>query len=78
MNVIIKFLIILSAYGVYLAVKRIFEQQKCLEPEIFDLYKKNRLSSSERRRVTRHLGICEECQKIMLEEDDEDLKHLIS
>ena len=74
---IFNFLILISAYAVYLAIKKVLQQRKCLEEEVFELYKKNRLDSSERRRVTRHLGVCKKCQRRMIE-DESDLEHLIS
>lgn len=65
---LLDFLIIVCALSVFQIVRKIISQRKCLEDEIFDEYKKNRLPSNERRRVTQHLGLCKKCQEKMLKD----------
>ncbi len=60
-------LIILSAvafYAVILATKKIIEGRKHITEEEFQAYMRGgrTMSDDERSRVTRHLGICLECQ----------------
>jgi len=60
-------LIVLSAiafYAVILAVKKIVASRKLITEEEFQAYMRGgrTMDENERSRVTRHLGICLECQ----------------
>ena len=61
---LMNLLLIIAIYGVYKIVREIFSNNKHLSDSEIREYKNSRrsLSESKQRRVTNHIGTCEECR----------------
>ena len=61
----LSLLILIGIYGIYKIVKEILGDNKhLLESEIREYKSKRRtLSETKQRRVTNHVGICDECRE---------------
>ena len=58
-----------TAFAVYRNLKNIFGIYNHLTTEEIHAYQTGRLSEDDRRYVTKHLGVCEQCQQAMIDHD---------
>ncbi len=61
-----------TAFAVYRNLKNIFGLYHHLTEKDFHAYQTGQLSEDDRRYVTKHLGVCEQCQQAMIDYDPDE------
>ena len=71
MGTILIIILFSAAYAAYKIVTSIIQQYNHLDDEVIDDYLHGRIkkNTSESRKVTAHLGICEQCRNKMVEQN---------